>query len=77
MFQSVASADREHWRQESYAHRGFGPNSFATIHRTSLLQDGFEQLDRLGDAIKVPVKPRLGPSMPCFPAYKSYIFLKL
>jgi len=57
VFQSVVSADREQFRQDSYAHHGFGPHSFATIHRTSLLQDGFEQLNRLGDAIKVALMP--------------------
>ena len=51
----------EQHRQESYARHGFGPHSFATIHRTSLLQDGFEQLNRLGDAIKVSSRCRAWP----------------
>ena len=55
VFQSVVSSDRQEHREASYRLGGLGPQSFAVIRRSQLLQDGFDRLNKLGQGLKASI----------------------
>ncbi|KAL3150396.1 hypothetical protein ABBQ32_000234 [Trebouxia sp. C0010 RCD-2024] len=58
VFTTVVEQDRREQRNMGMRQYGWGQQHFVTIHRTSLLQDGFEQLNKLGESLKSRIQIR-------------------
>ncbi|KAK9829627.1 hypothetical protein WJX72_006957 [[Myrmecia] bisecta] len=56
VFQTVVSGDRRHNREMEMAAMQFGTQHFVRIRRTNLLEDGFSQLNKLGDGLKSRIR---------------------